>query len=106
MTVRNVLKNLILTVVFAGTAGCLGGGGGGSSDLGTNLIGGGVQFDFADGGNAGGQQLAQAGGGGGAGDDAAVVHNPEPGTLALMGLGLAGTAIGRRRRKSSKRRNS
>jgi len=38
-------------------------------------------------------------GDGGSGEEIAKVHNPEPATMLLWGIGLAGAAIARRKRK-------
>ena len=111
-------------------SGCGGGGGGG---LFGSLFGGGSNaadlfasfastggdlfsgdfglFSLGDGtgGDVGGGVVDTVGdvGGGVAGlSGVATVHHPEPGTMALFGGGMAGTAfLGRRRRKSSRRRS-
>lgn len=73
-------------------AGCESGGGGTTSGL-SSFIGGG-------GGSSGIIVVAGSDVGSGAGDisSVATVANPEPGSLALFGVGLAGLALGRRRR--------
>ena len=75
------------TAFGAAGAGEEGGGGGGGSEGGNLDLGGGL-----DGGGLGGSI-----------GEIATVHHPEPGSMALFGGGLAGTALlARRRRKSSK----
>ena len=71
----------------------------GSSGLGGSFFGGGSGDSF--GGGSGSSGIIVVGGGSGAAFDAAsvaTVSNPEPGSLALFGSGLAGLALMRRRR--------
>ena len=74
-----------------------GGGGGGGADGGISDLGGGLDGE-GPGGSIG--DIASIG-------NIATVHHPEPGSMALFGGGLAGTAfVARRRRKNSKRSKS
>ncbi len=111
MKVNVKLKVLAFGVLLM-TSGCIGGGGGGLTDLFNSLAG----NSFFSGGSGGsfGQLfgLASFGVGGSEqpvtvasliSEEAATVSNPEPGTLILMGSGLAGMALRRRRKKRKAR---
>ena len=102
----DVLANLTSSGIDAfGAFGGLGDGGpGGGGGGGANGDGGGISDlgGGSDGEGLGGTigEIASIG-------NIATVHHPEPGSMALFGGGLAGTAlVARRRRKNSKRSKS
>ncbi|MGH8761659.1 MAG: PEP-CTERM sorting domain-containing protein [Nitrosospira sp.] len=74
------------------------GGGGGGSGIGSNGPGTG-NLDVGNGGPDIGGNGPSTGGGGSGGDGSNVVTVPEPTTLALIGLGIAGICTVHRRRK-------
>ncbi len=76
---------LFLLAVTALTAGCKGGGGPSASfspPITTSFV-------------------TPPGDSGGDGESVALVHNPEPASMLLWGVGLAGAALARRRNKSA-----